>query len=160
MLNCSWMSVEVLMTSALIPIQFIRINILLIHAKGISKYWYFKDFEGMFWDGLAFFCPFSFLSVLMKACLQNLLKKEVFSQIPSTWMMLLFLCYLLHLRTEGTLHFLQPPEEGMGLAQKQHPVTKTCPKRTRRQAQSHLSTAHKQQQNLKYHLSAKLWLQK
>lgn len=88
MLNFSWMPAEVFMTSALIPIQFIKINIILIRAKGIIKYWYFKDFKVMFWDCLALLCPFSFLSVLMKACLQNLLKIEVFSQISSTWMMM------------------------------------------------------------------------
>ena len=42
------MPVEVLMTSALIPFQFIGINIILIHAKGINKYWYFKAFKVMF----------------------------------------------------------------------------------------------------------------
>lgn len=88
MLNFSWMPAEVFMTSALIPIQFIKINIILIRAKGIIKYWYFKDFKVMFWDCLALLCPSSFLSVLMKACLQNLLKIEVFSQISSTWMMM------------------------------------------------------------------------
>lgn len=118
MLNYSWMPVEVLMTSALIPIQYIRINIILIHAKGINKYWYFKDFKVMFWDCLAFLHPFSFLSVFMKACLENLLKVKMLSQIPSTWMMLLFLWYLLYLKIGGTLHFLQPPEKGMGLVQK------------------------------------------
>lgn len=48
MLNYSRMPVEVLMTSALIPFQFIRINIILIHAKAINKYWYFKAFKVMF----------------------------------------------------------------------------------------------------------------
>lgn len=115
MLNYSWMPAEVLMTSALIPIQFIRINIILIHAEGINKFRYFKV---MFWDSLAFLSPFSFLSVLMKAWWQNLLKIEVFSQISSTWVMLLLLCYLLYLKMERTLHFLQPPEKGMGLIQK------------------------------------------
>lgn len=42
------MPAEVFMTSALIPIQFIKINIILIRAKGIIKYWYFKDFKVMF----------------------------------------------------------------------------------------------------------------
>lgn len=41
------MPVEVLMTSALIPFQFIGINIILIHATRMTEYWYFKEFEVM-----------------------------------------------------------------------------------------------------------------
>lgn len=119
MLNYSCMPVEVLMTSALIPFQFIRINIILIHAKGINKYWYFKAFKVMFWNSSAFLSPFSFLSALKKTHLQNLLKIEVFSQISSTWMMMSFLsCYFLHLKTGRTLQFLQPPEKEAGPVQK------------------------------------------
>lgn len=119
MLNYSRMPVEVLMTSALIPFQFIRINIILIHAKGINKYWYFKAFKVMFWNSLAFLSPLSFLSALAKAPLQNFLKLEVFSQVSSTWMMVSFLlCYFLHLKTGETLQFFQPLEKDTGLVQK------------------------------------------
>lgn len=67
------MPVEVLMTSALIPFQFIRINIILTHTREINKYWYFKAFKVVFSNTLSFF---SLLSALTNSLLQNLIKNR------------------------------------------------------------------------------------
>lgn len=158
MLNDSWMPAEFLMTPALIPVQCIRINIILIPGKGINEYWYFKAFKVMVWNSLAFLSSFPFLSALMKACLENFLKIEVFSQISSTWMMLFSLSYLLHLNTGGTLQLLQSPVEEAGLVWKQCLVLR---KRAQKEIKiwPHFTTTYKHEQSLRYYLLAELWLQ-
>lgn len=145
------MPVEVLMTSALIPFQ---INIILIHAKGINKYWYFKAFKVMFWNSSAFLSPFSFLSALKGSFAKLIKNRGVFTN-------------LIHLNDDIVIMLLSTPEDWrnasvIATTRKRTAKLVSCSENTPKKEKkvwSHLSTSHKQEQNLKYYLLAKLWLQ-